>query len=131
MPKTYDNIKVHFLWSLSRYWLSVRELTQQTFCGLQYVLETPSKHVLKISVTIFRLPLKTSWRNFAKTSWRRVEDIPQDALNTSWKTKNCYRLKTSSRLLEDMSWRLYEDMSSRRLEDVLETSRMFTGDICI
>ena len=62
------------------------------------------------SVTIFCLP----WllQEVFKTPWRRLgrclEDISQDVLNTSWKTKNCYAedvFKTSFRHVFKTSWR--------------------------
>ena len=67
----------------------------------------PSKHLLV---------LKTSWRRLQNMSWTHLQNVfsvtifclpirLEDALKTSWKTKNCYA--------EDMSW--------RRLQDVLET----------
>ena len=93
--------------------------TQQTFVGLQDVFNTSSRHVLNFSsskTSSRRLGgvLKTSCKYILKTSWRRLEDISQGALKTSWKTKNCY----------------VEDVLKTCLEDVLETNKMFTG-ICI
>ena len=61
------------------------------------------------SLTILRLP-------------RRLEDILQDALKTSWKTKNCYAedvLKTSWRHVLKTSWRHVLKMSWRH---ILKTS---------
>ena len=51
------------------------------------------------SVTIFRLP-------------RRLEDISQDVLKTSWKTKNCYAENVLKTCLEE-----FLKTSSRRLGD--------------
>ena len=65
------------------------------------------------SVTVFRLP-------------RRLENVLKTSHKTSWRRlgrQKIVTLKTSWRRLEDMSWRC--------LEDVLERSKMFTGDICI
>ena len=56
------------------------------------------------SITVFPLP-------------RRLEDILQDVLKTSGRSKNV-TLKTSSRRLEEMSWRCLDDMSWRRFEDM-------------
>ena len=56
--------------------------------------------------------LKTSWRHLEDISWRRLEGM-------SW------------RRLEGMSWRRLENMSWTCLQDILETNKMFTGDICI
>ena len=127
--------------------------SQQTFVGLREILKTSSRHALKTSLT------RLQRNNFSssKTSWRRLEDVlqirPEDVLKdkkllcwrTSWidvlQTLWRHALKTSWRhvlktCFEDMSWRhvlktCLEDMSWRRLEDVLETNKMFTGDICI
>ena len=63
-----------------------------------------------ILITSIRYVLKTPstrfWHNNFSSS-RRLEDTSQDVLKTSWKTKNCYA------------------------EDILETNKIFTGDICI
>ena len=123
-------------------------------CYAENVLKTSWRHVLKTS---WRHVLKTSWRhvlktsstrlqrnNFtsSKTSWRRFQDLSQDVFKTSSRRlgrRKIVTLKASWRRLEDMSWRHLEDiswrllqgMSWRRLQDVLETNKMFTGDICI
>ena len=84
--------------------------TEQTFVGLQDVFKTSSRHVLKTSSTWLQ---RNNFLSF-KMSWRRLED----SLKMSCKTKNCYT--------EDVfktSW--------RRFQDVLETNKLFTGDICI
>ena len=107
-----------------------REMTQQTFVGLQDVLKTSS---IRLQRNIF-----TS----SKTSWRRLEDVFKTSRKTSWRRlgrRKIVTLKTSWRRLEDMSWRCLEDMSWRRLEDIswrrfqdfLKASKMFTDDICI
>ena len=65
-----------------------REVTQQTFVGLQDVLKTSSGHVLKTSSTRLR---RNNFSSF-KTTRRPLEE------KTSCKTKNCYAedvLKTS------------------------------------
>ena len=60
------------------------------------------------SVTILRLP-------------RRLEDILQDVLKTSWKTKNCYAEDVLKTCLEDVLKTLLEDFLKACLEDVLKT----------
>ena len=91
------------------------EFTQQTFVALQDVLKTSSKHVFNTSSTRLQRSnfssSKTSCKYVLKTSWRRLG------------RRKIVMLKTSWRRLEDMSWRC--------LEDVLETNKMFIGDICI
>ena len=126
------------------YWLIL--LTQQTFVGLEDVLKTSSKHVLKTHST--RLQRKNFWssktsgRRLAKTFWRRLEDISQDVLQ---ERRTIVTLKTPSRHLDGMSWRRLKDMSwsrlqdmswsrlsnmsSRHLHDVLEKKK--NEDICI
>ena len=77
----------------------------------------PSKHLLV---------LKTSLRPLQYMSWRRLEDILQDVLKTSWKhlgRQKIVTLEMSSRRLEDMSW--------RRLEEIMVTNKKLSGDICI
>ena len=65
--------------------------------------------------------LKTSWRylcktywwcleDFFKTSWRSVEDNPQDVLKTFW------------RRLKDVLARRLEDVLKKFLQDILKTS---------
>ena len=97
------------------------------------------------SITVFPLPrrlAKTSWRHLA----RRLEDV--------WKMKKCYTkdvFKTSRRNVLKMSWwhvlktfwrhvlktswthflKTLEDMSWRCFQDVLETKKMFTGNISV
>ena len=104
---------------------------QQTFVGLEDVLKTPSKHVLRTSSTL----LQRNNFSSSKTSWRRLEDAlttsretslrrHQEFFKTCWKTKNCYAedvFKTSCRLVLKTSWRCLEDIFGRRLEDVLKT----------
>ena len=105
--------------------------TQQTFVGLQDVLKTSSRHVLKTSSTRLQrnnfTSSKTSWRHFqdlsqdvlkasfCKTSWRRLENV----LKTSWrriaKTNILVLTKTSS---EDVRLRRTYSSWSRHLEDV-------------
>ena len=92
---------------------------QQTFVGLQNVLKTSSRYVLKTSSTCLQRNNFTSF----KTSWRRLEDV----FKTYWKIKNCYAedvFKTSWRHVLKTSWRhvlktCFEDMSWRH---VLKTS---------
>ena len=128
-------IKNEFILAFTRFWqklvgllksnlvleattLQTMHRTQQTFVGLQDVLKTSSRPVLKTSST------RLQRNNFSssKRSSRRLEDISQGVLKTSWKTRNCYAedvLKTSWRYVLKMSW--------RRLGD----NKLFTGDICI
>ena len=113
--------------------MSWRRLEDMSWKCLQHVF----------SVTNFCLPrrLEDFLKTFANTTWSRLEDVLKtscktswrrlkDILKMSWKMKNCYAedvLKMSwiqsGRPLEDMSW--------RRIGDILDTSKMFTGDICI
>ena len=82
----------------------------------------PSKHLLVLKTSSRRLQdmssaclkrnnftsSERSWRRLPKTSWRRLEDILQDALKTSWKKKNCYAeevFKTSWKHVLKTSWR--------------------------
>ena len=80
---------------------------QQTFVGLQDVLKTSSRYVLKTSST------RLQRNNFlsSKTSSRRLEDVLrrrfEDVLKTSWGRlgrQKIVTLKMSWRRLEDMSW---------------------------
>ena len=84
--------------------------SQQTFVGLQDMSWRRLQHVF--GVTIFRLP-----RRLVNTSWRRLEDIPQDILKMSWST-----LKTSWRRIQDM----IEDVL-KTCEDVLEKTKCLLG----
>ena len=82
--------------------------SQLTFAGLQDVLKTSSKHVLKTSSA------RLQPNNFlsSKTSSRRLVRCLQDVLKTSWKRKNCYAkdvLKTSWRHVLKTSWRRLVD----------------------
>ena len=71
----------------------------------------PSKHLLV---------LKTSWRSFQHVFSviilrlpRRLEDILQDVLKTSWKTKNCFAKDVFKTCLEDVLktlWRQTNDL---------------------
>ena len=134
--------------------------SQQTFFGLREVLKTSSRHALKTSLTLLQRNnfsfSKTSWRRLEdvlqirledvlKASWRHLARHPEDVLKdkkllcwrTSWtdvlQTLWRHALKTSWRhvlktCLEDMFWR---HVLKTCLEDVLETNKMFTGNICI
>ena len=82
------------------------------------------------SITILHLPkrleevLKTYWKHLARLiSSRFLQDVLEDEKVLRWR-----RLL---RRLEDMSWRRLKDMSWRCLEDIIETSKILTGDICI
>ena len=120
--------------------LKLFKCPQQTLVGLEDVFKTSSRHVLKTSSTRLQrnnfTSSKTSWRRLPKTSWRRLEDLLQDVLKMSWKTKNCYAEDVLKTCLEDMSWRhalktCLEDMSWRNFKDFMETKKILTGDICI
>ena len=95
----------------------------------------PSKHLLifktswrrlqyVFSVIIFRLP-----RCLEDVLQRRLEDISRDVLKTSWKTKNCYAEDVFKTILQDILKTCVEDVLKTCL-DVLETNKIFTGDIC-
>ena len=81
----------------------------------------PSKHLLVLKTSSTRpqrnkfRSSKKSWRYLAKTPSGRLEDILQDVVKTSGKTKNCYA--------ED-NWRIVktclEDALKAGLEDVLK-----------
>ena len=99
------------------------------FVGLQDVLKMSSRHALKTSLTRLQcnnfLLSKTSSRRLANRSWRRLEDILQDVLKTSWKTKNCYAedvLKKSSRHVLKVPWRHVLKTSWRQTECLLGIS---------
>ena len=80
------------------------EQSQQTFVGLQDVLKTSSRHVLKTSSTRLQRNNFTS----SKTSWRRLEDVFKTSHKTSSRRigrRKIVTLKTSLRRLEDMPWR--------------------------
>ena len=60
--------------------------------------------------------MKTSWRHFCKTSWRRLENF----LKTSWG----YLVDVFTRRLEDVSKKSWQDVLKtpwKRLDDVLKT----------
>ena len=112
------------------------ELVLISFNQYEHHWLLPRKHLLLF---------KMSWRRLRDMSWRRLQNVfsvtifrlpkrLEDFLKTSWKTKNCYAegvLKTCLQDVFKISSRSFQDMSSRRLQDVLETSKMFTGNICI
>ena len=71
-------------------------------------------------VTIFCLPSKTSWKRFKEV----LQIALEDTMKKSWRRlERCkiVTLQTSPRRLKDMSW--------RRLEDVLETNKIFIGNV--
>ena len=95
-----------------------KQHSQQTFVGLEDVFKKSSRHVLKTSSTRLQrnnLRLPGRFEDFLKTSWRHLA-----RRLGRWKIVT---LKTSWRLLEDMSW--------RRLEDIMKKSKIPTGDTCI
>ena len=63
-----------------------------------------------------------SWRRLHHVfSVRHLEDILQDVLKTSWKTKNCYAEDVLKTCLEDVLKTCLEDVLKTFLEDVLKT----------
>ena len=106
-------------------------LSQQTFVGLQDVFKTSSRHAFKTSSTRLQcsnfLSSKTSSRRLQDLLQIRLEDILEDKKLLRWRRLEdmCWRC------VENISWRLLEDISWKCLEDILETNKMFTGDICI
>ena len=95
-----------------------------------------SRHVLKTSSTRLQRnsfsSSMTSWRRLEDVLQRRLEDISQDILKTSWKRKTCYAediLKTSWRHVLKTFWlKIYlEDVLKTCLE-VLKTSFRRLGD---
>ena len=86
----------------------ITTVTQQTFVGLQDVKPSHVNTLSPQQFFVFQDVFKT------KTSCK-------DILKTSWKTR-AVTLMTSSRCLQHIS--------RRCLQDVLETNKMFTGDIC-
>ena len=103
------------------------------------MLKTSSKHfeedVLNMSWRPIENILKTSWRHFCKTSWRRLEGV----LKTSWKRLEDV-LKTSWRHLKDVLktflqdvlktfWRRLGKRSWSRLENVLKMSWRYLEDV--
>ena len=121
------------------------------FAGLEDVLKTALRHVLKTSSTRLQCDnfrtSKKSWRRLAKTSWRHLASRLEDVLKKSWRTTSCYVgwrglqdvSKTYWRHVMKTSWidvlkRCLEDVLKTYLEDFLETlgrNKMLTGDICI
>ena len=105
---------------------SWRRLEDVLQIRLEDVLKASWRHLARRPEDILKdkklLCWRRSWTDVLQTLWRH-------ALKTSWRhvLKTCFK---------DMSWRhvlktCLEEMSWRRLEDVLETNKMFTGDICI
>ena len=78
--------------------------SQQRLAGLQYVLKTSLRQVLKMSSTHLQLNNFSSFTwHVLKTFSRRLEDV----LKMSLETKNCYAedvLKTFWRHVLKMSW---------------------------
>ena len=63
-----------------------------------------------------------SWRRLHHVfSVRHLEDILQDVLKTSWKTKNCYAEDVLKTCLEDVLKTCLEDVLKTCPEDVLKT----------
>ena len=85
---------------------------QQTFVGLQDVLKTSSKHVLKTSSA---RPQRNNFSS-SKTSWRHLEDISQDVFKTS--SRRLYDVLEDEILLR---WIRLQDVLKTCLEDVLKT----------
>ena len=84
------------------FWKHGPYCSQQTFVGLEDVLKTCSKHVLKTSST------RLQRNNFTSSK-------------TSWKTKNCYAEDVLKTCLEDVLKTYLEDILDTCLEDVLKT----------
>ena len=112
-----------------------KEWTQRTFVGLEDVLKTSSRHILKtsslrlhyvFSVTIFLLPrhlqdvLKASCEDVLKTSWKIKHCYAKDVFKTSWKpvvkTSWRYLLKSFWIHILNTPWRHVLKTSSRRLQ---------------
>ena len=73
--------------------------TQQTFAGLQDVLKTFSRHVLKTSSTHIQ---HNNFSSFSRSwSWRRLEDVLEDEKLLCWKRVE----DVFNTYLEDMSWK--------------------------
>ena len=106
--------------NLKNFLMYLKVLSQQTFVGLEDVMKTCSRHVLKTSST--HLQCNNFWSS--KTSWRRLQDILKTSRKTSWRCfgrPKIVTLKMSSRHAFKKSWR---HISSRYLQDVLETKEM-------
>ena len=114
-------------------WIILLITIRKFFCNIA-VWKTCWKHKMHLRLYINERRIsqetfvifKTSWRRLQDMSWRRLQHVfsvtilrlPrrfEDVLKTSWKTKNCYA----------------EDVLKTCLEDVLETNKMFTGNIFI
>ena len=124
VSKTKDYIMLCQIW-LKFYRIFLNSLYDSSLNKISSIFG-PSKHLLV---------LKTSWKYVLKTSWKTKNCYAEDVLKTSWRhvlKTSWRRLKEMSwRRLGDMPWRRLEDMCWRRLEDVLETNKMFTGNILI
>ena len=101
-------LAIKFLISLDAYQLYFLQCSQQTFPGLQDVLKTSSRHVLKTSSTrLQRINFSSS-----KTSWRRLANVFKTSCEMSSRRlgrQKIVTLKTSWRRLEDMYWRRLGD----------------------
>ena len=99
----------------------VYHLTQQTSVGLEDVLKTSSRHVLKTpSIRLQRNNFTSS-----RTSWRRLEDVLQSRFEDV--------LKTSSRRLQEklLRWRRLEGVLKTCLKDVLKTCHEDVLQTCL
>ena len=89
----------------------------------EWIYTLPSKHLLLLKTSSKRQQPNSF--SSSKMFWRRLEVVLKTSckyvLKTSWKTKNCYA--------EDVLKTCLEDVSKICLEDVLETNKMFTGNI--
>ena len=100
-----------------------------TFSEFRLINCLPSKRLLVWKTSSPRLQRnnftssKTSWRHLVRRLGRRKIVT----LKTSWR----HALKTSWRHVLKTSWRHVLKMSWRHLEDIMETSKILTGDICI
>ena len=91
--------------------------TKQTFVGLQEVLKTSQRHVLKTSSA---RPQRNNFLS-SNTSWRHLEDDLEDEKLLPWRRLQDF-LKTSWRRLEDVLKTCPEDVLKTFFQDVLKTS---------
>ena len=125
------------------------QVSQQTFAGLEDVLKTSWRHVLKtsstrFSVTILGLPrsledvlqrlLEDVLKTSCKSSWRRLKKILEDDKLLRWLKRSSRRLEdvlktcyedVLNRCFEEMSWRCLEDISWRLLGDIREKQNAY------
>ena len=96
--------------------------SQQRLVGLQYVLKTSLRHVLKMCSTHLQLNNFSSFTwHVLKTSWRRFQDVLKTSWRCLWRQK-IVTLRTSWRRFEDMSWRCLdvETTKAKFLSNILQ-----------